>query len=937
MSNDINVNMKPHPTDVTVDGDSLSLTLSDNSVFDVGRMSGYSDNELVNPIINDDGYFQWFNPELDLIGETLIKQNITVDHVVSTVKQLGFYEGTEDVGFLKNRLFPNNSFVLNGEYVGLIDAVKYDERMEIETESGVRCFVSDLDSGPDRLANIFNENGHFGIHVGTSTGAFVQIEFPSPVNVDGIVIARNTSYGTRVKREVMTSLDGVNWDETIVVDALLKNDTKFSDFVLDPNLEEEDAEEGVLFFETPRNCKFIKIKNPDNQTSYNTLNYVMPFSNIKEVVNLRNHKYTDIQLDDEVFDLVETEESLELSLKQIDINHDISNSKSLERQLCLQGSETQLIKYESTLTFPEPLEFAPGVSSTISYSYIAGAIELEAGTYELELELEHYSYDYRIIDKDGNNHQIRTWLNIGVLDPIQRYELCPRQVLVSTPFELDANQIEITIDNMYTTYDVNFLLLNSNPTTATTIHSKKSNDSYLEIFFNYKELLSHDGFVVQLGYNNTGARFIDIEYSNDSGSTWIPLISNYETGGVNSSWVEILFDNPVIATNFKIIAKLVKEGVYTSSVHCNLGRLLPIFTKDENLPVKKSVLNFSFYLGSKSNIMLDAITDSESLIRDRKLKINKISDGGIAEVYKVPEVEHTVLDPLILKDDTNSDCINKPGGTATALDFSTGEELAVTFPSAVKLNRIGLSTKLGNIGDFKLEKLEGDYIDKSDLLFNPILPDPEESIIEYNYSGPVEFTPGISAHIYNLKNIFDGRNDTYMYTSSTGNRTVYLDYSENITPDGWFYTLNAGSFMFAGRWNSHPLDYLVECWNDSSGTWEEISHLELTEDGVNQQPKEADAIRRFIKFPIKPTSNKFKITLSIGLPSKQVASLRELGLYSNPNNVDLSTFKNTNEYFDLGNEIRPFSNVIPAGTYRFTALAPRTDSAWYIEPADIGE
>ncbi|MFZ6775166.1 hypothetical protein ACO0LB_20955, partial [Undibacterium sp. SXout7W] len=74
--------------------------------------------------------------------------------------------------------------------------------------------------------------------------------------------------------------------------------------------------------------------------------------------------------------MTETENELNLELKEFNQNYDLTNSPSLTRQLCLRGDDPFYLRKDSILTFPETKEYLPGISSTLPYEYSGGGLTL---------------------------------------------------------------------------------------------------------------------------------------------------------------------------------------------------------------------------------------------------------------------------------------------------------------------------------------------------------------------------------------------------------------------------------------------------------------------------------------------------------------------------------------------------------------------------------
>ena len=964
----INVNMSSYPVAANVSDDVLTLTHNDGTEKDVGRLSGYSDSELIDPIIKDDGYFNWYSPARELLGNVFIRPSISTIDTISTVQGIGLFEGSFKTDSLTELyLTPGMAIFLDKLLIPVTATKKLQNNDETVFLNEVRATV---EAASGYAYSAVTENT--GLITLSEDEHYLEYEFPLLTTIDSFMVLEYTTRYGATKCFIEYSDDRKNWKSTEQFSMGYQNrQYRFTSLttVVDENATTEETLEelGIVSFDEPISAKYIRLKKAPEERSI-AISVFYPLINVEERKLVRLHKYEDLNVDPDSFTIIETENSVSLlPLAGTDTTYDLSNSKSLERRLSLKDDTEYGDAIFPYIPFREKNEFVPGVSSTLEYTYFNGGITLNAGSYLIDLEIETYSFSFfsksPTPESVTNTQGVRQG-RINLTDVVRNTALTEgyfyyNRALVPT-FDWIETITSNTVLNATRLKDI-LLSLNASPSGSSELIATTMEP--LIIIYNLKEVTSLSGFYLHSAYSYTSGNNITVEGTNDLESdVWEMVYEKTDLKRTRNTLSQVWFDTPGNYKHYKVTFPRT-TGIGGYDGYC---RVVPI--KNVSGDYKKTMrINWELVLSGKTTIGVEITKDSSGAkVRHRQLDIYKVSGKSLSELYRIDSFDKPVSTYKMISQTSSVPNINLSKEEGDELSTQTGffsfsdtSEMTIYFPGPVRLWRQGSERYVDNVYALDMFTVSDKIEDVSHLQHMPGFPTIDGLVI-HDGTGPYSdreypnYSSVISAAAPNPYLLGRLEIDTTWatYDDEGNDIEVTLLFNEEKQINGMYETLVTEFPLSRALPTGSPKNVTAYYQDLETDEWIHIGGIDeqykVSLDGTARSGAAdyessyrvvSDGKRRYYALDETVTAKKFKFVLQNGISGRALA-MKELGLCLIPEGMDSSLFPDNSQLAAQVNDILPFTDVIPGGTYTIKNRIPylsRVDRQWFIEAITEGE
>lgn len=939
----LDLKIKNYPVSVRVEDDQLFLKGVDGSESNSGRLSGYSDSELIKPTINADGTFEWFDPALNPQGKVFVKPEKRNVQIYNPVSAMGIYAGKFEYDFVSDRLMDyeykmeKDNFLFYFSRVTNFNAGKSELELDITVSTNV--------SGNVYPGYLFqeNNNGFVLYQEGNGTGTYYfNMDFPYPVSMDGLFIVSSSSGQNGREIRIETSLDMISWTEQGIFKSQHNGKYRYNDYIFDEDAEVNDRD-NLFFFENTVRAKFVRLSVVDTSV---TLKLFSPFKDTRSLEKITLHKYDDVNIDPNSFTLTETEDSISLSTVEQSESNELElprDSRTLEKAIFLKGTVVQNLKKNKIVRFDEDKEFAPGVSATIPYSNLGGGITLEAGNYEIEIDMELYGNDYRQFYGEIFNISSQT-IGFMFTDAISNKQLSETQAGRIGAYEPILDDIEYTYsDNITRGVDDPLGTIES---FSTSWPYAMRTATEAEVMIAVPANKTVGSFTIVQGtdsYNFRSMTFFGLE----DDESWTE-IEKFDTNGFSKNTVnELKLPSPSSYRKYKVVLEPLVVNRY--SYVC---RIIPEFLEASNVIKPRFKMITQLALSGKTTLVFKHASGAPTTVYNRTMEIYKLGEASLSETYEDEFWDKPLSQFKIYESDVKFNCLNNPIGYPSYLEMSLdkGDTFSIYFPGPVKLYRRGVEANKEEGAPFKITASSSEREDVSYLNYSPYSLE-HDGLTLFDGSGqnPVNprtqsVTDSSPSHML----VRDVYNNLYDYVTSNPEDesvTVTVTYNDEITVNGIKERLVDEYKKVNDVYTGSPKDIVVEALNLETDTWEEVGKIDeqykMSLDGTPRSGAGnydgttrilGDGKTRFYPLDRTVTSTTFRFTIHTSAIGR-VTALRTLSVVHYEEDYDFSTYSDSYLQYARWNEVIQFSDVMPAGTYIFEATGKRTDSEWYIESA----
>lgn len=952
--------MKTVSVSAEVEDDILTMIKSDGSKQLVGRLSGYSDSELVNPTIDENGFLITYGPERNVTLKIKFKPTASRIETTTQVKGFGTYEDSTDKDFLSERMESGGDLLgmTNGEkYLYVRDRPLMTREGVTAYRNGVTCSIS---SATTTYPYVLSETNSTNVSIYSAEHHATWI-FPQPIKLAGFVLfSYHNTYLNEIYVEVTD--DGVNWYE------LGNFRPGYNGRLADPDkinftLDADGNADGIHFLEnvvvrglrvTPRYGNIYLIK-------------FSPFVNVTDFMTVTNHNYKEISIDENIFSLNET--NSDISISYADVNStptDLGNCKSDARRISFKFNKGQVLNTISAIIFDQLNEFAPGKSALFEYSNFRGRITLEPGDYLIDLNLEIvFSNDFRKSNEDEPAYWLMSIPTALAIEDVSSGELLTdvRYTYSRSSSQLTNFVDKITSPGQNSNTITNMLLTHSKTTSYTTLNYRGT----MDLQYDLKEELALTGFVTRNPLRYNGFTHIEVHGINSTGEEEM-LYPKTARNTATNAIEKVTFENEKKYLSYKV--KFYTPNSNNGILHC-----LPLFLDENEEPVRLSK-TFELSLKEATTIAVRPIINSSATADRGTLDIYKLNYGAfdtftMIKDFQLPIAKYEELTEQftgeVRKYNTYINMNEEDLAESTGFSrFLLNHEYPLyieLFKDTVIWREPDVNNRIYNMRNIDMYKLEdGEFVDKSDDIFiEGYSPIPGLSLYDgISQYSKVDTAPTVTTNDSNknINYLVSPESSTYRWFSKSQDAkvTFLIVYDEPIEVNGFYEQSPDKTFEHLGKMsdNVSVSYYDVEkgfvdvgkiskdevSLDGSRRTWKESitnsdGEIILAAD-ISEEDRIWDEKLRFYPLDSTVTSDRFLFTLE-GFQGNPLA-VSKLGVFLADDYSKTSQVLNFNDLTNLAGEqvgkIMPMTNILTPGIYKFDAaqgMNYRVEKRWFLE------
>ena len=939
----LNLNIDSIPVSVRGENDQLYYTLSNGKEVNVGRLSGYADRELIKPTIDSAGYLNWYDPALILEGSVFVKPKIQNLQLIDSVNTFGLYAGAEESDFINGFLASYPGVKIRGNDIFYHTNVITKSIHHGTFDGGITTTDTDTRNSYPYVLFLEDNSPFTFYNQPPSTVTTWMVEYPTVVTIDGFFhISNSGSYDGKLMKMEFSS-DGVTWFGEFEFEVYYSSAYRIQFFDT-----QDGWEKHLTRFDEPVRAKYIRLTGVDPIVG---LKRFAPFKDMRTVEKVISHKYNDISLDPNSFMIDETQDKITLKRVPAPTGTErpvIENNRTLERSVHLTSSNIQNTFNDNLIKFDQVKEIAPGIESTIPYLNILGGITLEAGNYELEVDMSLVAFDYRVAYGQavsmGNKY-----VGFAFFDAISNEQLTESQMAVVKPFFGDLSGLTHEYsDKMYHYQEP--LLNNENFTGRWPYLARNFNDGYFNMTMESPREIT--GFSWMNSNEHPAYNTVTVSGSDD-GEIWTVLKTFNTLGTAAGVFLSLDFDSPVSYAKYRFDLVPYRDGAYSAVAKCYPNYTAP---KESVMPTFK--MRTQLALSGRTTITLKQpvkVASNSPIVSERSLKIFKLGPTSLAETY-MADFWPRPLSTFKLTDSTALfNCFNHPEGSEDHkdLDLGVNARFTIYFPGPVKLYRRGKLEDLKKVAPYSITALSAESEDVSHLNFPPVqIANP--GIIIYDEIDPD--TPRQKTYsasdgsliYYAIKDLYDNVHRYSTKDETLETLVVSISYYEPITVNAIKERLAAKVPETTDAVTGAPKDVVLEFFNTVTQAWEVAGRIDEqykesldgsyrsgAADYQGTRVFQGDGKTRFYALDEPVTATEFRFLVQTSYPGRYI-SFESLAVAFHEPDYDFDTYRDAFKEYQRYDEILPFTDTIPAGTYVFKPTGLRQDTEWYIE-AVLGE